>query len=334
MHNRIALVYNEPTDSRYDTLGENSAVVGVLHAVKAVHRALRELGYHVTRVPLTPPPELAVKKLADIDADLVFNLFEGFCGSPETEALVPDTMAARGIPCTGCPGKALKLALDKARVKEILKASGMMTPDYQLLNPHILHTFNLGYPCIVKPRCEDASHGMSPESLVNGPAALAKQVREVCERYGDDALVEVFVDGNEYNATVLGNSLHTVLPVSEIVYTLPPGMPEILTFAAKWENESIYFQNTRTICPAPVDSGLRERISGTALSAYRLAGCKGYARVDMRMDREGQVNVIEVNPNPDISPGSGALHQAAAAGMPYTQFIGKIVQLALEENKK
>ena len=53
----------------------------------------------------------------------------------------------------------------------------------------------------------------------------------------------------------------------------------------------------------------------------------------MRMDREGLVNVIEVNPNPDISPGSGAQHQAEAAGMLYAQFIEKIAQLALEERK-
>ncbi len=333
MYPRIALVYNEPSPSHYDTFGESSAVLGVLQAVKAVHKALHELGYHVTQLPLMPPPDLALKKLLDIDADLVFNLFEGFPGTPETEALVPDTITARGIPFTGCPGTALKLALDKARVKEILKASGVPTPDYQLLNPHILHTFHLGYPCIVKPRSEDASHGMSPDSLVYGPAALAKQVNDICERYGDDALVEVFLDGNEYNATVLGNSTYTVLPVSEILYTLPPDMPEILTFAAKWENESIYFQNTRTICPAPVDNGLRERLADTALSAFRLAGCRGYARVDMRMDREGLVNVIEVNPNPDISPGSGAQHQAEAAGMLYAQFIEKIAQLALEERK-
>jgi D-alanine-D-alanine ligase len=333
MHTRIALVYNEPSPSHYDAFGERSAVVGVLEALKAVQKALHELDYHVVRIGLMPPIDFAVKKLANFDADLVFNLFEGFPGFPETEALVPDTMTVRGIPFTGCPGAALKLALDKARVKEILKASGIRTPDYQLLNPHILRTFHLGYPCIVKPRSEDASHGMSPDSVVNGPAALLKQVNDVCERYGDDALVEVFLDGNEYNATVMGNSGDTVLPVSEIAYTLPPEMPRILTFAAKWENESIYFQNTRTICPAPIDDELHGRLKNIALSAFRLTGCRGYARVDMRMDREGQVNVIEVNPNPDISPGAGALRQAAAEGMTYTQFIGKIVELALEGNQ-
>ncbi|MEJ2740878.1 MAG: hypothetical protein P8105_13825 [Dehalococcoidia bacterium] len=88
----------------------------------------------------------------------------------------------------------------------------------------------------------------------------------------------------------------------------------------------------RAICPAPVEAEQQERIAAAALSAYRLLDCKGYARVDMRLDREGEVNVIEVNPNPDITPGSGAARQADAAGMPYTRFIEKIVQIALEEN--
>jgi D-alanine-D-alanine ligase len=66
------------------------------------------------------------------------------------------------------------------------------------------------------------------------------------------------------------------------------------------------------------------------VAAFRLLGGEGYARVDMRMDQEGQVNVIEVNPNPDISPGTGAARQAEAAGMTYTQFVEKIVQLAID----
>ncbi|MEJ2740877.1 MAG: hypothetical protein P8105_13820, partial [Dehalococcoidia bacterium] len=174
--------------------------------------------------------------------DLIFNLFEGFCGAPETEALVPEIMAARRIPFTGCPGKALSLALDKAVLKELLKASRIRTPEFQLLNPYTMHTFRTGFPCIVKPRYDDASHGISAESVVTGPAGLAEQVRAIYNRYNDDALVEEFLDGREYNATVLGNASCTVLPVSEIVYTLPPDMPEILTFAAKWQHESIYYQ--------------------------------------------------------------------------------------------
>jgi len=328
---RVAIVYSEPYPSRYDAAGEEKAVLGVIQAVAAVHQALLELGYHVTCVPLVPPLEQARKKLRSLNADLAFNLFEGFCGRPETEALVPEILSELGIPCTGCPGEMLRLALDKAKVKVLLKAAGIPTPDFQLLNHHMLHMFRLSYPCIVKPRSEDASHGLAEKSVVTDFASLKKQVRLITGSYIGSALVEEFIDGREFNAMVLGNSQCTVLPVSEIAYSLPPEMPRILTFASKWEPDSPYFQGTRAICPAEIAAEAQEGIKQTALAVFRLLGGQGYARVDMRMNQEGQLSVIEVNPNPDISPDSGAVRQAEAAGMSYPQFIEKIVQLALEK---
>ncbi len=329
MRMRVAIVYNEPYPSRYDAAGEEKAVLGVLNAVTAVHQALLELGHTVTRVPLAPPFE--PEKFRSLNADLVFNLFEGFCGYPETEALVPEALSALGIPFTGCPGTALRLGADKAKSKVLLQAAGIPTPDFQLLDPQTLPIFRLGYPCIVKPRSEDASHGVTEASLVSNPAMLEKQVITICESYGGSALVEEFIDGREFNATILGHSAATVLPVSEITYSLPSEMPRILTFAAKWEPDSLYYHGTKVVCPAEIEISERESISGTALAAFRLLGCQCYARVDMRMDREKQINVIEVNPNPDISPDTGAARQAEAAGMTYTTFIEKIVQLALEK---
>jgi D-alanine-D-alanine ligase len=329
MRARVAIVYNKPSHSRYDAAGEGKAVLGVLEAVEAVHRALVELDFEVIRVPLVSPLGQAERKLKNLNTDLVFNLFEGFCGHPETEAVLPEILAKRGIPCTGCPASVLRLGLDKAKVKVLLKAARIRTPDFQLLNPETIHMFRLGYPCIVKPRCEDASHGLSPGSVVNDSTSLKRQIRLVSNSYSGGALVEEFIDGREFNATILGDSQCNILPMSEIAYSLPPGMPRILTFAAKWEPDSPYFEGTKAICPAEVEADEQERIAETAISAFQIVGGKGYARVDMRMDHEGQVNVIEVNPNPDISPGSGAVRQAEAAGMTYTQFIEKIVQLAL-----
>lgn len=333
MRRRLAVVYNEPHPSRYDNTCEQKAVEGVMEAVVAVHQALLELNDDVVLLPLVPPFEEARKKLADLKVDLVFNLFEGFCGEPPTEALVPEALTEIGLTYTGCNTDVLRLALDKAKVKVILKSAGIPTPDFQLLNPETLHSFRLGYPCIVKPRSEDASHGISAQSVVRDFASLKRQVKTVSEAYGGGALIEEFIGGREFNATVIGNNEYTVLPVSEIVYTLPPDIPRLLTFAAKWENDSIYYENTKVHCPAEVSPEEREYIAGTALATFRLIGCRGYARVDMRMDESGKLNVIELNPNPDISPGTGAARQAEAAGMTYAQFVDLIVNLALEKDK-
>ena len=153
----------------------------------------------------------------------------------------------------------------------------------------------------------------------------------ISDSYGGSALVEKFIDGREYNATVLGNTRFSVLPISEMVYALPPDMPRILTFEAKWEPDSAYFKGTAAVCPADIVIEEQARIAGRAVSVFRLLGCQGYARVDMRADREGRINVIEVNPNPDISPGNGAARQAAAAGMTYAEFVEKIIEITLEK---
>jgi D-alanine-D-alanine ligase len=327
---RVAIVYNEPQQSRYDAVGEEKAVLSVLEAVEAVHRALLELDFDVTLVPLAPPLERAERELKNLNTDLVFNLFEGFCGYPETEEVVPPILSKMGILFTGCPGPVLRLALDKAKTKLILQAAGIKTPDFQLLNPKTLNTFQLDYPCIVKPRCEDASNGLSAESVVHDFWALERQVNAISDSYGGNAIVEKFITGREFNATVMGNSEFTVLPVSEIVYSLPPGMPEVLTFDAKWNPDSPYFEGTKPVCPAEIKAEEQQRIAETITTVYRLLGCRGYARVDLRLDQEGQLNVIEVNPNPDISPGTGAARQAEAAGMTYAQFVEKIVHLALD----
>ena len=333
MRKRIAIVYNRPRPSRYDSTHELKAVLGVLPCVTSVHRALIELGHSVTVISLSPPAEQVRDILYSLDAGLVFNLFEGFPGEPETETLVPEICSELGLAYTGCPALALRIALDKVECKKVLIKAGIPTPDFQLLNPQKMNIFRLKYPCIVKPVSEDASHGITADSVVNDFPSLERRVKAISDSYGEQALVEEYIDGREFNTTIMGDSRFTILPVSEIVYSLPPEMPQILTFDAKWEPDSVYYKGTEAVCPAQISHQEQVAIYKTALAAFRLIGGSGYARVDMRMDKRGKLNVIEINPNPDISFESGARRQAAAAGMKYTQFIDKIMKIAWEKKK-
>jgi len=252
MHTRVAIVYNKPVPSRYDTTGEEKAVKGVLDAVTAVHHSLVELDYEVTCLPLAPPVEQVIKTLNSQDVDLVFNLFEGFPGEPQTEAIVPEILSEIGIPFTGCSASILRAALDKVKIKRMLISAGILTPDFQLLSPQKMNIFRLKFPCIVKPVKEDASHGITVESVVYNFTTLEKRVKTISDLYGEQALVENFIDGREFNVTMLGNARYTILPVSEIVFSLPPMMPAILTFHAKWEPDSIYYKGTKVVCPAKI----------------------------------------------------------------------------------
>ncbi|MDD4859611.1 MAG: ATP-grasp domain-containing protein [Dehalococcoidales bacterium] len=332
MGTRVAIVYSEPITSQYDATGEEAAENGVLNAVAAVYIALKELGYQVRQIPLKPPQETIEAKLRKLKVDLVFNLFEGFPGNPATEAIVPEILARLGIPFTGCSPESLRLALDKAGTKTMLKKAGVPTADFQLLTPETVASFCLRYPCIVKMSGEHASHGLSEKSVVFYFPALKEQVERITSLYGGAALVEEFLEGREFNITIMGNGEYTTLPPSEITYSLPAGVPRILTFAAKWEEDSVYYKGTRAVCPAPISTELLNNIIALAEKTFRLLGCRGYARVDLREDSAKRLNVIEVNPNPDISPGTGAALQSEAAGLPYTEFIRRIVTYALEKN--
>ena len=329
MRPKIAIIYNAPNPDLYETAVEKKASLTIVDSVEAVHQALTEAGYSAVRLPLVPPLKSAKESLKKLETDLVFNLFEGFDGCPETEPAITNFLAELSLPYTGCSGTALSFGLDKINTKAHLAAMGAETPRYQLLGTKTSHLFHLSYPCIVKPYAEDGSNGISEESVVHDFASLEKQVSTISNLFGKRALVEEFVDGREFNATVLGTSPPRALPISEIVYSLPAELPRILTFSAKWDPQSIYFRGTRAVCPAEVNTELKEHIIQTALLSFRLLGSRGYARVDFRLDSEEKLKIIELNPNPDISPDAGASLQAKVAGLSYSQFIDQIVQLAL-----
>ena len=330
MRLRITIAYNEPEKGRYHALGEALAEEDVLEAVKAVNAALLELGHDVELLPLQPPLREAARKIKAIKSQLTFNLFEGFGNKPESEGAVASLIEKTGICYTGCPSSAIALAQNKPGAIAFLMKSGIPVPECQVIAPRNISQFCLSFPCIVKPVGEHASHGLTADSVVSDMASLERQVERVSAHYGGEAFVQEFLSGREFNAAVLGNRELTVLNPSEIVYTLPPDMPKILTFVAKWQEDTVYFKGTRAVCPAPIPAEYRESIKALVKRVYVLFGCRGYARVDMREDREGHLKVIDVNPNPDISPGTGAFLQAYAAGMTYNEFIEKIVNLALE----
>lgn len=327
MCSKVEIIYNQPELSRYDAQGEVTAIQGVLDEAKAVNKALLELGFAPELLPLSPPVENALKTLSTIDASIVFNLFEGFGGEPATEVAIASALKNMKIPYTGNSPEALSLCLDKALAKHTFLKAGVPTPAFQVFTTDPNKPLELDLPVIAKPAMEDASHGVYAENVVYTPETFWPVLARLFKHSSHPVIVEEFVNGREFNAMVLGEE---VFPVSEIVYTLPDGLPNILTFESKWNTESIYYRHTQVICPAGVDRKTDLRLKNLARKACKACGCRGYTRVDMRSDESGNLYVLEVNPNPDISPGAGCAKQSAAAGLSYTEFIKIILEHALE----
>lgn len=268
--------------------------------------------------------------------DLIFNLADdGFYNDPNLEPHVPALLDILKIPYTGNNYFTLALCQNKARAKEIMSFYGILTPKWQVfnnfnrkLNP------NLRFPLIVKPVKADGSIGIKERSVVYNEEQLRDQVSHILDIYKQEALVEEYIDGREFNVGLIGNQRVVVLPISEIDFSgLPKNFPKIVSYRAKWVKQSLVFKRTPVICPAVIDEKLANEIREIAKKCYKIFGCRGYARIDFRYSENEKKNyVLEVNPNPDISEDAGLAKAAKVAGLSYQDLILKIVNLALEKN--
>lgn len=312
----------------------------VREEVIAVEQSLRDLGFNPYVLAIDRVDKDMIVLLQKVAPKFVFNLCEGLRGKSEMEMYVAGVLELIGLPYTGSSPLTLGLALNKFKVKQLLMASGIPTPRGWIIYPNenIADTVELDaipFPVIVKPSREDASIGISSESVVYDLAGVQRQIDFIHNRYNQPALVEQYVNGRELNVAVLGHKSPKVLPISEIDFSgLPPEEPRIVSYKAKWDVNSPLFINTVPICPAKLAPRTVARIREVALRVVREIGCRDYARVDMRLDEKNNPLVLEVNPNPDISPTAGLARAAGVAGLSYTDLIEKIIEFAMARSSK
>jgi D-alanine-D-alanine ligase len=326
---RIAIVYNA-YEPRPTTTGERLSEESVAEMAQQALDAVGTLGIEAALVPLQRSLPHFLGRLRELNPDALINLCEGFYGRPQWESNVAGVFELLGLSYTGNASKTLAFCQDKYKAKAVLKAAGLPTAPSQLMFTGE-EPLELRFPLIVKPNAEDASLGIYPDSVVRDEAGLRERVRRCLENYGRPALVEAFIDGREFNVSVLENGAVKPLPVSEIDFSaMPKDLPRILGYEAKWFEDDPLYQKTPPVCPAAIDDGTRETLQGLAGAAFRTMGCRDYARVDFRMDTRGRPFILEVNPNPDISTNAGYARALKAAGIAYADFWGWMVKNALE----
>jgi D-alanine-D-alanine ligase len=315
------------------------AVTAVHDEVDAIERACRDNGFETACVTASADLERTIAALAATKPDIVFHLAESVRGEARLEAAVAWMLEWLGLPHTGSGPLALTLALNKPLARAALSAAGVPVPRGFVieradapLDPAVRELANARW--IVKPSREDASHGIALESVVRGERALRERAAYVIETYAQPALVEEFVEGRELNVSILGSGTRaSVLPISEIDFTsFPSGAPKLVTFAAKWIESSPDYRGTPPV-PAQLDAELERTVRSTALAAYNALGLAGYGRIDMRVDAERGPLVIDVNPNPDISPTAGFARAAERAGLSYAQLIARILEEARRDDR-
>lgn len=329
----IALVYNAYRENIPEAKEDRAGTADLLSQVRRIARTLRHLRHTVTVVPLAHDLLGFQRKLRRLDPDVVFNLYDDVVHGALYDMRLAALVRMMGFPITGCPALALGLTRYKYMTASLLAGAGIPIPP----NTAILETASdvdkhkWQFPIIVQPSQEHAGVGLDRQSVLESKKALRLKVREIVKLYHQPALVQRFLKGREFNVGILGGNRLRVLPLAEVDYTqLPSEIPPIMSYAAKWLENTVEYQKTKVICPAEVEHELAERIRDVALRAFRAVGGRGYGRVDMRLDEQNQPYVLEVNCNPCLDEGIGLARSAEREGTTWPKLLQMILRFALE----
>jgi D-alanine-D-alanine ligase len=296
--------------------------------------ALSEFFTDVKSLAIDRDIRKTINNINSFNPDAIFNFVESVEGVASYEWCIAGLFELLGYFYTGNKPSTLGNCLNKQRSKNILAARGIITPKHLTLNPKYRFTekdINLNYPVILKLNNEDASIGISEYSVANNYKELRKQFKFLATTYNQEIIIEEYIKGRELNVAILGGN---VLPVSEIDFSgLPAELPKIVTYDGKWIDGSVYYHHTKPVCPANLSTKNKIRIEKTAAAAYDALNCRDYARIDIRLAKDGIPYVIEVNPNPDISSDSGFARAAAAAGSTHNELLNTITNFALSRKK-
>jgi D-alanine-D-alanine ligase len=324
---RVLILYNEPTlppDHR-DADSEHE----ITDTVAQVDVTLKAAGFAVSRLGASHDVAALVAGVRKARPDVVFNLFEGLPDWGDTEAFAVGVLEWLGVPYTGCPFQPLCLARHKPLTKHLLRGARLPTPDFFVVDRLPVVDCPLAWPVIVKPSNQDASVGLDQGSVVTSQEELERRAGYLLDEYGPPVLVEEFVPGREFNVGVVEAPDLRVLPLSEIKFVSDdPDYWPIVTYDAKWKPGTLDYEATPPVYLPEVPPRLKARLERLAKQAFRVLGCRDYARVDFRVKPPAKPYILEVNPNPSFSPNAGLSGGLAAAGLPWAEFAVQMVRRA------
>ncbi|HVY48294.1 MAG TPA: D-alanine--D-alanine ligase [Minicystis sp.] len=337
MDPRVIVIFNRDFEGA-EADPENKAREDIKGIAEHVIELLERDGYETDGLGVTGDVFAAVEGIKAFAPDAVFNLCESIGGDNRFEPLVPLLLEREGIAYTGSGPMTLTLSLHKHKAKDVLRGRGVPTPEAVHLTTPDVSRVNLPFPLIVKPAREDASVGISRESVVHDPASLARRVTHVLSHYRQPALVERYIEGREIYVSMLGrpDGPPQIFPFYEIDFSLlPADRPRIVSFEGKWVENSDEFVGTKPVLCTGLSPELQARITEVALAGFEAMEIRDYARLDIRLPQSGPdagtPYVIDVNPNCDLSHEAGGYAKAArAAGLGYDEVIRRIVELALQ----
>lgn len=276
-----------------------------------------------------------VAELRSNPPQLVLNLCdEGYNNDAFMELHVPAVLEMLKVPYTGAGPTCLGLCYNKSLVRAIAASLDVPVPLETYYDPaDQAATLPSTFPALVKPNFGDSSIGITQHAVVRSPEQLLSYLETLRQELpGRSVLIQEFLSGPEYSVGILGNPglTYRTLPALEVDYSgLDPGLPPILGYESKWVPDSPYWTQIR-YHQARIDEDTKRRLYDYSHRLFERLDCRDYARFDFRMDSEGEIKLLEVNPNPGWCWDGKLNFMATYGGLRYAELLELILEAAQE----
>jgi D-alanine-D-alanine ligase len=343
---RIAVVFNEASPDFYIKPEEEEKKefnfipffevneLNPMQEYELLTERLCKTGYDAYTLNICDDITLLIDDVKKNKPDLIFNFIELYKENARLEMNAVGVIDLLRVPYTGAPPITLANCQNKVLAKRMLSAEGIKTAKFLIIEEAAdKYTHDLSFPIIVKPAFEDASVGIDNESVVSNEKSLKNRIDYILYSFNQPALVEEYIDGRELNVAVMGDKNPVALPISEIDFSeMPDHLHNIVSYQAKWDPNHESYHKTIPICPAILPIETETAAKEIAIKAFKIMGCRDYARIDIRLSKNNQLFVLEVNPNPDLTEGAGFMRSAEAAGYSYVGALEEIIRLASQRS--
>lgn len=301
---------------------EETAEFDRAETIEAIDQTLKELGYRTDRIGHL---KSLTRRLAAGDRwDLVFNIAEGLRGFGR-EAQIPALLDAYDIPYTFSDPLVLALTLHKGMTKHVIRDMGIPTPDFAIIEKEDQITgICLSYPLFAKPVAEGTGKGITAASKINTEKELVEVCRMLLTVFKQPVLVESFLPGREFTVGIIGTGKDAIATDTMEVCLKAQAEPDVYSYINKENCEELVEYRL-------VYDEEAQQVRETALSAWRGLGCRDAGRMDLRSDRSGRPNFMEVNPLAGLHPQHSDLPIIfSLMGRTFHQLIDRIMHSALK----
>ncbi len=316
---RIGITYDLRADYLAEGYGEEeTAEFDSPVTIEAIEGALSSLGYEPVRIGNIRG--LVTRLAAGERWDGVFNICEGLKGVAR-ESQVPALLEAYDIPYVFSDPLTLALSLDKAMAKRVVRAAGVPTADFAVVETLAdLRKVDLRFPLFAKPVAEGSGKGVDARSMVRNAGELKSVTADLLRRFHQPVLVETFLSGREFTVGITGTGAEaSVLGVTEI-----RPKPAFVGHGYGYANKETGWEHKVEVVLA--DEANADAAGAVALAAWQVLRCRDGGRIDIRCDAAGNPHFIEANPLAGLRPNySDLCLMADRKGVDYRDLIGRIM---------